>query len=110
VAEQIVFTSLEKLVILNVQDNVQISRRTVLRSCVAFSRYSQLGTIVDTCRNLQLERFFADDAAIAAARMTPILDDLTRAMTLTTSASDAEESLLETDLAISITRLTGRWT
>ena len=58
--------------------------------CEAFRRY------------LQLERSFLNNASIAAAALAGILDDLPRATALRAGTSDAEETLLKANLAITV--------
>ena len=70
-AVQIVLAPLEEFVVLNVQHNVKITRRTALSAGIALSGYSQLRSIVDAGGNFQLERFFSNDAAVTAYSASP---------------------------------------
>src|SRR5262249_1421420 len=102
VAEQIVFATLEEFVFLDVQHDVEISRRAAFRAGIAFSGHPQLRARVHARRNLELEHLFLHDAAIAVTHRTPVLDDLTGTVARAGRSRDAEESLLEANLAVAV--------
>lgn len=104
VAKQIMLAALEKLVLLNAQHDVKVSGRTAVSAGIAFSGDSQLRAGVDARWNFQFEILLTDDASIAAASATAILDHLAGALAVVASASNAEEALLHADLAVAVTR------
>src|SRR5262249_35281777 len=95
VAVQIVLAPLEEFVFLDIQDDVEIARGTAFSAGVAFAGNAQLGSIVDAGRDLQFKDFLPDQTAFAAARKTPVFDDLSSAVALMAGAGDAEETLLQ---------------
>ena len=101
-AVEVVFAALEELMILDIQYNVQISRGSAFSAGVTFTGNAELRTIVHSGRDFELERFFVNDAAFAVTDGATVLDDLSCAMALAAGTRDTEESLLETNLAISV--------
>ncbi len=91
---EVVVAALEELMILNVEDHIEIARRTAFIAGIAFTGDSELGSIINAGRDLQLDRFFANDAALAVAERTTVLDDLARPVALVATARDAEDGTL----------------
>src|SRR5262245_11019422 len=101
-AEKIVLSAFKKLMIRHMQNHVEISSWTILWAGVALIGNTELGSVIHSGRDLQLERLFLFDPSISTAYRAGILDDLARTATMVARLGNREKSLLETNLTITI--------
>ncbi len=99
---EIVFATLEELMVLYDQHDIKIAGRTATAGGFTFSADAQLVAGIDAGRNLQFEVTLPNDSPLAAASLAGILDDLSRAAALRARSRDAEETLLEPNLPIPV--------
>ena len=110
VAIQIMLAAFKEFMILNVENNIKVARRATLATRIALTGDSQFGVGVNAGRNFELKSLLADNASVAVTGRAAILDDLPSPVTVTARAGDAEETLLESNLAIAVARRTRRGT
>jgi hypothetical protein len=109
VAVQIVLAAIEKFMLPNVENHVQIPGRSTFAARITFAGNSKLGTVVDTGGNFQLERLLANNPPLAVARFAFVLDDLPGSLAMAARTCDGKEALLKANLPVSIARGTRGW-
>jgi hypothetical protein len=108
VAIQIVIAPFEKLVFLYVQNDVEVARRAALPARVTFSGNPEFRSIVHARGDFDFEGLFSNDTTIAVTHRAFVLDDLSGTVAVAAGPRDAEETLLEANLTVSVTCWTGR--
>jgi hypothetical protein len=98
-AEEIGTVTLEKLVFLHFDEDVEITGGATAHPRFTFTGQADARAGFDTCRNVDRKRTVFLDASGATARLAGILDDLAEAGTCRTRAFHGEETLLGADLA-----------
>ena len=93
-AINIVSLSLEKRVLFHIDDDVEVSGRTVMDSGFPFSLNSQSGAIIDAGWDSYFQHFFSVNTAATAACFTRFCDHSTGAVALTACPAYGKESLL----------------
>src|SRR5262249_53422593 len=91
--------ALEQRVRADRDHDVEIAVRTAGNPGLAFTRQAQPRAIVDAGRDPHVERLLALDAALPAAIAAAMAHDLARTRARVARPGDAEEALLEHDLA-----------
>jgi hypothetical protein len=104
-AMQIVAFARKERVILDVQDDIQVAGRASELANLASPGKTDAGPVFHPGRNLRINRTLAKNATFALALGAWIGDDAARTLARGAGASDAEESLLVTNLAAPITRM-----
>src|SRR5262249_31975103 len=102
-AVQVVPVPPEELMLLDLDDDIQVARRSAGVARFALALEAQLLTGRDAGRNLHRDFAFPRDAAGAAARRARPADDLTVPATLRARLRDREEALLPAHLAVPTT-------
>ena len=97
----------KKGVFFDAQDNEQITRESAPTSRLALTRNSQLHTVIDTCRNRNLEKLLFANPGSPFAGNTGSPNDLTRTLAGTARPRDGEETLLVARLPLPATLGTG---
>src|SRR5262245_41383552 len=109
-AIQIMIAPLKEIVFFDSENDVKIAGRPTLIARVSFTTDAKLVAVVDTGRDFQFERFVTNDASLTVTGLARVLHYLTGSLAMGTGPGDAEKSLLEPYLAITIARRTGSWT
>src|SRR6185369_2538010 len=92
-AVQVVAVTLEDLVLLDADLDVEIAVRAAVRPRLAVAARADPHAFVDAGRDLDLERLVALEAALAVARLARLGDDLAAAVARRAHLLDAEEAL-----------------
>src|SRR5580700_473845 len=92
---------------LDLQDHVEIARRSAVRSGFAFASDAQARAGVHAGRNAQLDGFFALHTALTVAIGAPLTNNLSRALACRARARDGKETLLIGQLAAAAASLAG---
>src|SRR5262249_27784837 len=98
--------ALEEFVVLYVNDDIEITRRTAVLAGFTFACDTQARTGIDSGRYLDLERFLPFDSPLAPAFAADVTNDPSCSMTGRAGSRDREESLLVADLTAAGTRRT----
>src|SRR6056297_1815309 len=107
-AEEVGVLALEYLVRSHVDEDVEIARRPAAHAGLALARKADARPGLDPGGNVDAERAFLLDAALTAALLARILDDLADAAAGRAGTLDGEESLLRAHLAHARTGRAGR--
>src|SRR5260370_14145388 len=91
--------------LIDVQNDVQISVGAAIRAGLAFALHAQARAGVHTGGNAQFDGSFLFDATLTAALRAAFLDDLSRALAGGAGTRNREKSLLIPALAASPARL-----
>src|SRR4051812_47578689 len=95
--------ALEQPVVRHREENIEIARRRAAQARFALAGETDARAFLDAGGNVDAERALAPHAALAAARLARLLDDLALAVTARTGALDGEEALLRANLALAAT-------
>src|ERR1019366_5962949 len=101
-AVQVLFVALEEGVLFDLEEDVQIARRSAVRAGLAFGRQPYAGIVIDSRRNRNLEFALDLPEAVAAALAARVADDLARPAAGAASAADGEKPLLIQNLAAAV--------
>ena len=107
-AVEVVAVALEERMVLHVDDDVEVARRTARASGFAFAGQTQPLAGGDAGRNAHRELALLLHAAGALAGRARLRDDRSGAAALTARARDGEEALLIAKLAAALALRTGR--
>jgi hypothetical protein len=106
-AVQVVAFALEEGVLFNVQDNIQIARRSAESARFAEAAETNARAVFHSRGNLGLDHALAQHASFAFALRARVGDDAARALAGGAGSRNAEEALLIAHLATSIARPAG---
>src|SRR5262249_34851363 len=98
----------EERVLLHADDHVQVARRPARGSRLALARDPELAARVDARRDLHVQLALHGQLSLAAAVLARVRDDAAGPAAAPAGAGDAEEPLLERDLAAASARGAGR--
>src|SRR6266550_2637170 len=102
-AVQVVALAFEECMVFDMQDDIEITGRTSEGTGFAQAAESDPGAVFHAGGNFSVDSFLAEYSAFALAFWTGIGDDAARSLACGASASNAEESLLISDLTSSRT-------
>src|ERR1017187_888401 len=108
-AMQILPLALEEGVLLDLEEDVEIARRSPVRAGLAFRRQPYAGIVIDSRRNRNLEFALDLPEAVAAALAARVANDLARPAAGAASAPDGEETLLIQNLTAAVACGALRW-
>src|SRR5712692_513400 len=106
-AEKVRAAPLEERMLLDLENDVQIARRTAIRSFLAFPGDAEPRARVHAGRNAQINSAFALEASLAAAIRAAFPNHLSGALALRTRARDGKEALLVDELPAPAALLAG---
>src|SRR5260370_17711725 len=106
-AEQVRAAPLEERMLLDLEDDVQVARRTAIRSLLAFPGNAEPRARVHSGRNAQINGAFALESSLAAAIRAAFPNHLSGALALRTRARDRKEALLVNELPAPAALLAG---
>src|SRR6056297_3093610 len=98
-AEEVDFIPLEKFVLLDLDEDVEIAWRSAAHPGFTLAGKADAGAGFDTGGNVHVEGPILFDPALAAAASTGVLDDLPKARAGGAGTLDSEETLLGAHLA-----------
>src|SRR5712672_3095816 len=97
---QIVAVTLEDVMLLDADLDVEVARRPAVGAGLAVAAGADAHALVDAGRDLHFERLVALDAPLAAAGQARLRNDLAGAMAVRAGLLDAEEALAHVHRAL----------
>jgi hypothetical protein len=107
---EVIALARKERMILHVKDNVEVARRPAKLPDFSCSREADAGSVFDSGGNLGINGPLSKDSAFALALGTGIGNHIARALACRAGTSDAEESLLISDLSLAFAGTAGGWT
>src|ERR1039458_1222108 len=99
---QVLSLAIEEGMLLDLEEDVEIARRSAVRAGLAFGRQAYARIIIHSRRNRDLELALNLPEAVAAALAARVADDLARTAAGAASAPDGEETLLIQNLTAAV--------